>query len=125
VLVSVTIICAETGERAEELTRPYEVLIAQALTGQQSPLFTTDQAAGYTFRPRERQLITTLRGGGVRGDARHIEHGLAALISRFVPDELIVTIPVYEIQDRLQALEVIAGKADSIPSGNRPATVSP
>jgi luciferase family oxidoreductase group 1 len=107
-MVSVTIICAETGERAEELARPYEVLIAQALTGQKSPLFTSDQAAEYMFTSRERQLITTLRDGGVRGDARQIERGLAALISRFVPDELIVTVPVYEIQDRLQALEVIA-----------------
>jgi alkanesulfonate monooxygenase SsuD/methylene tetrahydromethanopterin reductase-like flavin-dependent oxidoreductase (luciferase family) len=41
VMVSVTVICAETDERAEELARPYEVLIAQALTGQKSPPFTT------------------------------------------------------------------------------------
>ena len=109
-MVSLTVICAETGERAEELARPYEVLIAQALTGQESPLLTTDQAAEYPFTPRERQLIATLREGGVRGDAGQIQRGLAALISRFAPDELIVAIPVYEIQDRLQALEVIAGK---------------
>jgi luciferase family oxidoreductase group 1 len=110
VMVSVTVICAETGERAEELARPYEVLIAQALTGQKSPLVTTDQAAQYTFTPRERQVIATLREGGVRGDAKQIQRGLAALISRFAPDELIVTVPLYEIQDRLQAMEVIAGK---------------
>jgi luciferase family oxidoreductase group 1 len=111
VMVSVTVICAETSERAEELARPYEVLIAQARTGQKSPLFTTDQAAEYRFTPPERQLITTLREGEVRGDARQIQHGLTALIDRFAPDELIVTVPVYEIKDRLQALEVIAGKA--------------
>ena len=111
VMVSVTVIYAETDERAEELARPYEVLIAEGLTGQKSPLFTTDRAARYTFTPRERQLIATLRNGGVRGNARQIQRGLAALMGRFAPDELIVTVPVYEIQDRLQALEVIAGKS--------------
>jgi luciferase family oxidoreductase group 1 len=110
VMVSVTVICAETGERAEELARPYEVLIAQALTGQKSPLFTTEQSAGYTFTSRERQLIASLREGGVRGDASQIRRGLAALTNRFAPDELIVMVPVYEVQDRLQALEVIAAK---------------
>ena len=109
-MVSVTVIGAETGERAEELARPFEVLIAQALTGQKSPLSTTDQAARYTFTPRERQVIATLREGEVRGDARQTQRGLDALISRFAPDELIVAVPVYEIQDRLQALEIIAGK---------------
>jgi luciferase family oxidoreductase group 1 len=109
-MVSVTVVCAETGERAEEFARPYEVLIAQALTGQESPLLTTDQAARYTFTPRERQVISALREGEVRGDARQVQHGLAALISRFAPDELIVMVPVYEIEDRLQALEAIAGK---------------
>ena len=109
-MVSVTVICAETGERAEELARPYEVLIAQALAGQKSPLFMADQAAEHTFTPAERQLIATLGEGGVRGDAEQVRRGLAALIGRLAPDELIVSVPVYEIADRLQALEVIAGK---------------
>jgi len=109
VMVSVTVICAETGALAEELARPYEVLIAQALAGQRSALLTADQAAAYTFTPPERQLITTLREGGVRGDAGQIRRGLAALDTRFAPDELIVTVPVYAIHDRLRVLEVIAG----------------
>jgi luciferase family oxidoreductase group 1 len=109
-MVSVTVIGAETGERAEELAGPYEVLIAQALAGQKSPLLTTEQSARYNFTSRERQLITSLREGGVRGDGSQIERGLAALTSRFAPDELIVMVPVYEIQDRLKTLEIIAGK---------------
>ena len=110
VMVSVTVICAETGERAEELARPYEVLIAQALTGQKYPLSTTGQAAQYAFTPRERQVIATLSEGGVRGDAGRVCRGLAALVERFAPDELIAVVPVYEIADRLRALEAIAGK---------------
>jgi luciferase family oxidoreductase group 1 len=109
-MVSVTVIGAETGERAEELAGPYEVLIAQALAGQKSPLLTTEQSARYSFTSRERQLITSLREGGLRGDGSQIERGLAALTSRFAPDELIVMVPVYEIRDRLKALEIIAGK---------------
>ena len=110
VMVSVSVICAETSARAEELARPYEVLIAQALTGQSSALVTMDQAAGYTFTSRERQVISTLGEGGVRGDAGQVRRGLASLIDRFALDELIVTVPLYEIQDRLRGLEVIAGK---------------
>jgi len=110
VMVSVTVICADTRERAEELARPYEVLIAQALTGQKSALFTTGEAAQYSFTAREREVIATLREGGVRGDAGQIRSGLAALTGRFAPDELIVSVPVYEIEDRLLALEAIAGK---------------
>jgi hypothetical protein len=51
-----------------------------------------------------------LRAGEVRGDARQVQRGLAALIGRFAPDELIAAVPVYEVRDRLRALEAIAGK---------------
>jgi hypothetical protein len=47
----------------------------------------------------------------MRGDARQIQRGLATLVDRFAPDELIVTVPVYEIGDRVRALEAITGKA--------------
>ncbi|HUN35646.1 MAG TPA: LLM class flavin-dependent oxidoreductase [Trebonia sp.] len=110
-MVSVSVICGETSERAEELAQPYEVLIAQALAGQKSPLSTPDQAAKYSFTPREREVIATLSEGGVRGDAGQVQRGLAAFTDRFRPDELIVTVPMYEIQDRLRTLEVIAGKS--------------
>jgi luciferase family oxidoreductase group 1 len=109
-MVSVTVICGPTEERVAELARPYEVLIAGALTGQESPLATMDQAAKYTFTPRERQVITMLRDGGVSGDATQVRRGLAELVARFAPDELIVNVPVYDLQDRLRALEVIAGQ---------------
>jgi hypothetical protein len=56
-------------------------------------------------------VIAILREGGVRGDARQIQRGLATLVDRFAPDELIVTVPVYEIGDRVRALEAITGKA--------------
>jgi luciferase family oxidoreductase group 1 len=110
VMVSVTVIGAGTSERAEALARPYEVLIAQALTGQKAPLYGMEQAAAYPFTPREQQLITSVREGEVRGDAGQIEQGLTALADRFAPDELIVTVPVYEIDDRLRTLEIVAGK---------------
>jgi luciferase family oxidoreductase group 1 len=109
VMVSVTVICAETDERAEELARPFEVLVAQALAGQKAPLATAEQAAQYTFTPRERQFIAALREGEVRGDAERTRRDLAALIDRFAPDELIVTVPVYEIEDRVRVLELIVG----------------
>jgi luciferase family oxidoreductase group 1 len=108
VMVSVTVIGAETGERAAELALPYEVLIAQARAGQKSPLSTIDQAARYPFTPQERELITTLRAGSVRGDVRQVRHGLAALVGRFAPDELIVSVPVYELDERVRVLEIIA-----------------
>ena len=109
-MVSVTVICAETAERADELARPYEVLIAQALAGQKSALLTVDQAAGHRFARPELELIATLRGGEVRGDAGQVERGLAELVGRFAPDELIVAVPVYAIDDRLRALEAVVGK---------------
>jgi luciferase family oxidoreductase group 1 len=114
-MVSVTVICGETAERAEELAGPYEVLIAQALDGQKSALFTPDQAAGYPFTERERQVIGTLRAGGVRGDATQVRDGLAALVDRYAPDELIVNVPVYAVEERVRALEVIAALSPACP----------
>jgi luciferase family oxidoreductase group 1 len=111
VMVSVTVVCAETDERVEELARPYDVLIAQALSGQKSPLLTPEQAAQYTFTPREQEVIATVRQGGVRGNAAQVRDGLGALAARFAPDELIVAVPVYEVGDRLQVLEAVAGKS--------------
>lgn len=122
-MVSVTVIGAATGARAEELARPYEVLMAQARAGQKSALFTVEQAAEYPFTPAERETVARLSQGGVQGDAAQVERGLAELTSRFHPDELIVNVPIYAIDDRLTALAAVAGStlaasADPDPQGH-------
>jgi alkanesulfonate monooxygenase SsuD/methylene tetrahydromethanopterin reductase-like flavin-dependent oxidoreductase (luciferase family) len=109
-MVSVTIICADTNDRADELAQPYEVLISDALAGQKFPLVTANEAAEHAFTERERTVIAALNAGQVRGDAERTRRGLAELIDRFSPDELIAAVPVYEIEDRIRALEIIAGR---------------
>jgi luciferase family oxidoreductase group 1 len=108
-MVSVTVVAAETSARAEELARPYDVLIAQARTGQGSPLATIEQAADYQFTTAERERIATLRAGAVQGDAGQVKQGLAELTARFDPDELIVNVPVYAIDERVAVLATVAG----------------
>jgi luciferase family oxidoreductase group 1 len=109
VMVSVAVVSAESDERAEELARPFEVLVAQARAGQRSAVATPEEAATYPFTPEERQMIAVIREGEVRGDAARTRRDLAALIERFAPDELIVAVPVYDIEDRVRVLQAIAG----------------
>jgi luciferase family oxidoreductase group 1 len=122
VMVSVSVICAETDEHAEELARPSELLTAQYLTGQESKFPTPEEAARHRFTQKERDFLSTLQDGRLQGGPERVGQRLTELVGRISPDELMLETSLYNIETRMRSLELLT---EHVISPRSPAPDSP
>ena len=56
-MLGVTTICADTDERANELARPFEVLLTQFPAGESAALLPMQEAAEYQFTGEQKARL--------------------------------------------------------------------
>lgn len=109
VQVSVTVVAADSEERAAALIRPVEIVRAGVMTGAGFREFPdTEAAAAYTFTAAEQAELPAIRADQVRGTPETVAAGLRTLVDRFAPDELMVFSPIVDPADRARSYELIA-----------------
>ena len=109
-MVAVTAICADTDERARWLAGPAALSFLQLRSGAPQALATPDDAAGYPYTALERQLAGERLVGQAIGSPETAGRQLSGLIGRTGADELMLTSMVYDVEDRIRSLELIAEK---------------
>jgi luciferase family oxidoreductase group 1 len=107
-LLAVSVLCAETDERARWLSAPSAVSFARRRTGRPGPLPTPAEAAEYHFTPFERELVRDWTATHVVGDPDTVRAGLLALAERTGADELMLTTQVFDHADRVHSYELVA-----------------
>jgi luciferase family oxidoreductase group 1 len=107
-MISVSVTCAETDERAEELARPGWLSFLSLTRGRPIPLPSVAEAARYRFDEQERAFVADRRNGQAIGSPETVGTQLAALIARTRPDELMLTGQIYDLPDRLRSYELAA-----------------
>jgi luciferase family oxidoreductase group 1 len=107
-LVAVSVICADTADRAQELARPSRLSFVRLRTGQPSTLPTPEEAAAHEFTPEEELLLERHRASNVIGDPEQVQEGLTLLLEATAADELMVTTNTYDFADRLRSYELVA-----------------
>jgi luciferase family oxidoreductase group 1 len=111
VLVCVNTICADTDERADELARPVDVLNANLFEGRLTGLPSPDEAAAYEYSDSQRRFLDARRPAQAVGSPQTVSKQLADLAVSTGANELMLSTPVYDIQDRLRSFELVASKA--------------
>jgi alkanesulfonate monooxygenase SsuD/methylene tetrahydromethanopterin reductase-like flavin-dependent oxidoreductase (luciferase family) len=107
-MVSVRAICAETDERARELARPADIQTVRVMMAHQEAVFLTlEEAARYRFTAEEEDFLATFRDGHLHGDPETIRGRITDIVDRLRPDELMIQVPVYDIDHRTRSLELI------------------
>ncbi|MFF3677716.1 LLM class flavin-dependent oxidoreductase [Streptomyces sp. NPDC002120] len=112
VLLCVETVCAETDEEAAWRARPMEVVKAGLLKGlSQTPFPTPAEAAAHPFTDEERQALAGFRAQQAVGAPGTVVARLAQLAAETGADELMLTTPVHDLNDRLGSYELIRNHA--------------
>jgi luciferase family oxidoreductase group 1 len=109
-MVAVSAICADTDERAQWLAGPAALSFLQLRAGTPQALASPEEAAAYPYTEFERVFVRQRSDGQAVGSPETVRRDLAGLLERTGADELMLTALVYDIEDRIHSLELIAEK---------------
>ncbi|MEX2534179.1 MAG: LLM class flavin-dependent oxidoreductase [Trueperaceae bacterium] len=106
-ILGVSVVCAETEERANELAKTHDLLWIRIRNGERRPIPTAEEAGAYNFTPEELQLVEASRRMLVWGTPATVRERLLELAGELSADELIVTSHIASHQERLRSYELL------------------
>ncbi len=107
-MLGVSVVCAETEERARWLASPGALSFVRLRSGRPGRFPTPEEAAAYEYAPHEQALLDQRVGSQVVGGPEAVRDELKALVERTGADELIITTAVHSHADRVRSYELIA-----------------
>jgi alkanesulfonate monooxygenase SsuD/methylene tetrahydromethanopterin reductase-like flavin-dependent oxidoreductase (luciferase family) len=117
-IMAVSVICAETDARAEELALPLRVAFARMATGERGPFPSVEEAKAHQFTPQELIVVERFAKGAIVGGPERVQAGLEAIAADTGADELMVSTVVPYDAERVASYERVArlwGLAESAP----------
>lgn len=108
VMVSASVIAAETTEEAQFLAGPSRIMALSLRTGRLGPIISPEAAAERDLSDLDMQLLNSLPGTQYAGTADEVVAGLDALVERTGANELILAGTVYDPATRRDSLARIA-----------------
>jgi luciferase family oxidoreductase group 1 len=108
-MVAVSVICADTEERARYLAGPALLSFLRLRQGRPSRLATPEEAAAHPLTEAEREVAAGRFEGQALGTPEMVDRQLTELVERTGADELMLTTMVYDIADRVRSFELVAG----------------
>jgi len=118
-LIGVSVVCAETDERARELALPLQLVLLRFRTGRMGRFPTIDEARNYPYTPEEREVIDMNRERSFVGSPRTVQEQLIQLAEAGWIREIMITTMTHEHDDRRHCYELLA-KAFSLSSPAEP-----
>ena len=115
-LLGMSVLCAETDERAAELARPMELTLLRFRSGKMGRFPTIAEATDYPYTPEERYVIS--RTASDSSPARRRASASTSPTSRTKAGvrEIMITTMTHEHADRRRSYELLA-EAFSLPRG--------
>ena len=107
-LIGVSVVCAETDARAEELARPLQLTLLRFRTGRMGRFPSIEEATNYQYSPDEKMLIESNRDRSFVGSPARVRAQLTQLAEQAGVDEIMVTTMTHEHADRRRSYELLA-----------------
>ncbi|WP_173426386.1 LLM class flavin-dependent oxidoreductase [Amycolatopsis orientalis] len=111
VMLGVSVIAAETDERAQYLAGPSSLTFLSLRKGRPIPLPTPEEAAAYPYTDIERVFIEDRASSSVIGSPETVHKGLETLLADTDANELMITTMVHDQADRVRSYELVANLA--------------
>ncbi|WP_236794131.1 LLM class flavin-dependent oxidoreductase [Amycolatopsis sp. GM8] len=108
-LLSVTVVCAETDERAGWLAGSAKLRYLSRRQGLPIPLPPPEEAAEYAYADADRELIEARFGSALIGSPETVRARLSGLVADTGAAEVMVTTMVHGHDDRVRSYELVAG----------------
>ncbi|WP_200865788.1 LLM class flavin-dependent oxidoreductase [Amycolatopsis decaplanina] len=108
VMLGVSVVAAETDERAQYLAAPSGLTFLSLRKGRPIPLPTPEEAAAYPYTDIERVFIEDRASSSVIGSPETVHKGLETLLADTGANELMITTMVHDQADRVRSYELVA-----------------
>ena len=108
VMVSASVLAAETTEEARFLAGPSRIMALSLRTGRLGPMVSPESAADRELSDSDRAVLESLPGTQYAGTAEEVVAALEALAERTGADELMLAGSVYDPATRVDSLARIA-----------------
>jgi luciferase family oxidoreductase group 1 len=107
-MIGVSVLCAETDERARWLAAPGGLAFLRLAQGRPGPFPTPEEAEAHPYTAQERQIIESRAANSVVGSPATVLRSLKELVARTRVDELMVTTITPSHADRVRSYELLA-----------------
>lgn len=108
VMLGVSVVAAETDERAQYLAAPSGLTFLSLRKGRPIPLPTPEEAAAYPYTDIERVFIEDRAASSVIGSPETVHKGLETLLADTGANELMITTMVHDQADRVRSYELVS-----------------
>jgi luciferase family oxidoreductase group 1 len=107
-LIAVSVVCAETDERAEELAGPGRLAFLRFSQNLRQPLPTVAEARAYRYHPVEQDWIRAHSGRWFVGSPETVRERITRLAEEAGVGEVMVTTMTHDHRDRRRSYELLA-----------------
>ncbi|MDA0238289.1 MAG: LLM class flavin-dependent oxidoreductase [Proteobacteria bacterium] len=111
-MVCVFVICAESNEEAEHLAASIDHRRVMMATGKESEIMPSEEAAGWPYSEREKEIIQQERSRVILGTPENIRVQLSKIKNDFQADELMILTITGDYRTRVKSYELIAKEFD-------------
>lgn len=115
VILTTTVICAETDEKAEELASSMRLAFLRLRAGHPGPLPSPEEALAHNYTLAEQMATQESRGRQTVGRPEVVREKLLKLVEQTGADELMISAIVYGHENRAHIYELLADAFDLQP----------
>lgn len=111
VLVTVSVICAETNEKAEEIALSPLIWSLKRAKGETGGVPAISEAKHYQPEEKERAALEKMKQNMIIGKPEKVVRELQALQAKYKADEMMIVTITHSPEDRIKSYQLIAGEA--------------
>lgn len=108
VIVTVSVICAETSEEAEELALSGKLWSVKRAKGEDVGIPTVEEAKDYPYSPEEFDSIKKSKQKTIIGNPQEVKHQLESLQKLYNANELMIVSLTHSTKAKLKSYQLIA-----------------
>jgi luciferase family oxidoreductase group 1 len=119
-ILAVSVVCAETEERAEHLARSMDLAWVRLRRNEFGPLPTPEEAGAYAYSPHERAIAEMYRNLLVLGTPSRVRERILEMARESGADEVVVSSMIHSPAERMRSYELLAEAFDPVPMAEHP-----
>lgn len=107
-ILAISVICAETDEKAGLLARPMELTLLRFRQGRSGRFPSVEEATDYPYTPEEKEIIRYNRQRTFLGTPEAVRARVTELAAQTGVKEIMITTMTHDHMDRLRSYELMA-----------------
>ena len=107
-ILTVSVICAESGAEAERLAKSMQLAWVRLRTGRMGKLPSPEEAAAHPYSPIEREVVESYRRLQIVGDPDAVSSRIRAMVAETEADEVMVMTTTHSHAARMRSYELLA-----------------